>query len=139
MSLFAQKKKALLSVFSIFDALNHCRISTLTGYNGNISCPFHEDSKPSMHIYGDTNLAHCFTEDKTWDAIEFVAEYEKRNYLDIFNELCGLYEIDNSSIIDNVSQVKSVEKVEVLSGSPKKRLSQVMNNWDFWSKKIFER
>lgn len=38
-------------------------------------CPFHQDTKPSMHVYGGSRGWYCFTCHKGGDVIDFVAEY----------------------------------------------------------------
>lgn len=38
------------------------------------NCPFHNDTHPSMALYGDTNRAYCFACKKTWDNFLFVEE-----------------------------------------------------------------
>lgn len=37
-----------------------------------LNCPFHEDDKPSMKIYPETNTFHCFGCGKTGDVIDFI-------------------------------------------------------------------
>ncbi|MGM0568963.1 MAG: CHC2 zinc finger domain-containing protein, partial [Elusimicrobiota bacterium] len=44
--------------------------------DSHIKCPFHEDEKPSMKIYTDTNTYHCFGCGKTGDVIQFIQEKE---------------------------------------------------------------
>ena len=130
------RKQKLLEVFSIYDAIDRCGIKD--ALHGNICCPFHADSSPSMHIYGDTNKAFCFTCAKSWDAIAFVADYQKRRYYDVMDELCSERGITISNDFQREIKAKEIIKVEVLSGLPKRRLKQILENWDFWVKKIFE-
>ncbi|MFW5991560.1 MAG: CHC2 zinc finger domain-containing protein, partial [Candidatus Nanoarchaeia archaeon] len=44
--------------------------------DSHIRCPFHEDDKPSMKIYADTNTYHCFGCGKTGDVIQFIQDKE---------------------------------------------------------------
>ncbi len=44
--------------------------------NNMLKCPFHEDEKPSMKVYPDTNTFHCFGCGKNGDTIEFVQQKE---------------------------------------------------------------
>jgi DNA primase len=48
--------------------------------NNMLSCPFHEDKTPSLHIYPHTNTYHCFSSNcdaGTGDVIEFIQRKEK--------------------------------------------------------------
>jgi DNA primase/ABC-type dipeptide/oligopeptide/nickel transport system ATPase component len=45
--------------------------------DSHIKCPFHEDDKPSMKIYTDTNTYHCFGCGKTGDVIQFIQDKEQ--------------------------------------------------------------
>lgn len=45
--------------------------------SNHIKCPFHEDDKPSCHIYTETNTFHCFGCGAAGDQIEFIEKYEK--------------------------------------------------------------
>jgi DNA primase len=43
-----------------------------------IRCPFHDDDKPSLKIYPETNTFNCFGCGATGDVIEFIERYEKK-------------------------------------------------------------
>lgn len=43
-----------------------------------IKCPFHNDDKPSLKIYPETNTFNCFGCGATGDVIEFIERYEKK-------------------------------------------------------------
>lgn len=53
-------------------------LTVLSHYNikpdrhNQLRCPFHEDDKPSMKIYPETNTFHCFGCGKTGDVIDFI-------------------------------------------------------------------
>ena len=55
-----------------------CRILGIPVYSGTsgdrCSCPFHDDHTPSMYLYNDSNLAYCFSCQKSWDNLEFIGE-----------------------------------------------------------------
>jgi len=59
---------------SILRVLNHYNINT--DRHNQINCPFHEDDKPSMRIYPETNTYHCFGCGKTGDTIQFIQDKE---------------------------------------------------------------
>lgn len=48
----------------------------------NISCPFHEDKKPSFKIYDYSNSFHCFSCNKGGSIIDFVMEKENLSDID---------------------------------------------------------
>lgn len=45
--------------------------------NHMLRCPFHEDEKPSMKIYPETNTFHCFGCGRSGDTIEFIQQKEQ--------------------------------------------------------------
>jgi len=50
------------------------------GYGGNVICPFHEDSNPSLNIKDDGS-AYCFGCKKKWkNIIDFYMEYKKLTF-----------------------------------------------------------
>jgi DNA primase len=59
---------------SIESVLAHYQIPVK---NNHCKCPFHEDDKPSLRIYPETNTYHCFGCGKTGDVIQFIQDYEK--------------------------------------------------------------
>jgi len=44
-----------------------------------VNCPFHEDKHPSASI--KNNRVHCFSCNKTWDAISFIMETRKTDFV----------------------------------------------------------
>lgn len=57
------------------------------GANYKCCCPFHNEKTPSFIVSPSKNLAHCFGENKSWDAIQFIEDrngmtfYEAVEYL----------------------------------------------------------
>ena len=63
---------------SILQVLAHYGLEL--GRNDMIVCPFHEDEKPSMKIYRETNTVFCFAGGCTidsMDVIDFIMQMEK--------------------------------------------------------------
>lgn len=86
---------------------------------GNVSCPFHDDVKPSFHLYEDTNSFHCFSCKKSGSSIdlymnitgivdaaaaakqicddfgltydEYVVDEAYKQYTDVYKFVSGLY------------------------------------------------
>ncbi len=51
-------------------------------------CPFHSDSKPSMHINDSKKMFKCFACDAAGDAIGFVMKYKSLDFVDALKEIC---------------------------------------------------
>lgn len=67
--------------------------------SGMICCinPEHNDKTPSMHIYEDSNIAHCFGKcQKGYDTIEIVRTLEDKSFEDA---VMHLYTLFSSSMI----------------------------------------
>lgn len=51
-------------------------------------CPFHSDSKPSMHINDNKKMFKCFACDAAGDSIGFVMKYRSLDFIDALKEIC---------------------------------------------------
>ena len=51
-------------------------------------CPFHSDSKPSMHINDSKKMYKCFACDAAGDAIGFVMKYRNLDFVEALKEIC---------------------------------------------------
>lgn len=51
-------------------------------------CPFHSDSKPSMHINDTKKMFKCFACDAAGDSIGFVMKYRNLDFIDALKEIC---------------------------------------------------
>lgn len=51
-------------------------------------CPFHSDSKPSMHINDSKKMFKCFACDAAGDSIGFVMKYRNLDFIDALKEIC---------------------------------------------------
>jgi len=78
---------------SIITVLNHYNIKP--DKHNQINCPFHEDAKPSLRIYPETNTYHCFGCGKTGDTIQFIQDKE------------------------SLTKHEAIEKAKTLTGLPK--------------------
>ncbi len=54
---------------------------------GNIRCPFHQDSKPSMHVYDGTRGWWCFVCNEGGDVIDFTRRYFNLSFRDACKKL----------------------------------------------------
>lgn len=65
---------------TIGEVLNHYNLQA--DKNKMLCCPFHDDKKPSMQVYAETNTVHCFSGNcehtgKAIDVIDFILYKEK--------------------------------------------------------------
>ena len=60
---------------SIATVLAHYQLNS--NKNNHLQCPFHEDDKPSLRVYPDTNTYHCFGCSKSGDVIQFIQDKEQ--------------------------------------------------------------
>ncbi len=71
--------KEIKEKLSIGEVLNHYGLQP--NRNKMLCCPFHNDKKPSMQVYPETNTAHCFSGNcehtgKAIDQIDFILHKE---------------------------------------------------------------
>ena len=53
-------------------------------------CPFHQDTKPSMNVNDSKGMFKCFACGQGGDAITFVKEYKKLDFVEALRELAGV-------------------------------------------------
>ncbi len=54
-------------------------------------CPFHDDTKPSLHVSASKQIYHCFACGAGGDSIKFVMEHEKLSYPEAIERLASMY------------------------------------------------
>jgi len=87
------------SLLSIQTVLNHYNLQA--DKNGMLKCPFHEDDKPSLKVYTNTNTFNCFGCGANGDAIEFIQKKEtcsKHEALNKATELCGSLDMRSETL-----------------------------------------
>lgn len=57
-------------------------------------CPFHNEKSPSFTVSQDKQFYHCFGCGAHGNAISFMMEYEKLEFVDAIEELAGLLNLD---------------------------------------------
>jgi DNA primase len=78
-----------------------------------LSCPFHEDTTPSMQVYLKTNTAYCFssnctTHGRSLDVIDFIMHMERSNKHEAIKKA-------ESLLSGNVTVVQELTRTEVLT------------------------
>ena len=97
-----------------------------------VNCPFHDDKKPSMQVYPETNTVHCFSGNcartgKAIDQIDFILHMESRvgqpiskhEAILIAKRLIGV------AIIDRVSQKHLPAGASEKAGETKTDLTEI--------------
>lgn len=59
------------------------------GANWKCCCPFHNEKTPSFVVSPARNLAHCFGENRSWDAIQFVMDRHSMTFYEAVEYLAG--------------------------------------------------
>src|SRR5688572_610334 len=80
-----QIKEAPLSL-----VIGHYMTLNKRGANLEGICPFHSDTKPSLKVNDSKGLYKCFACGAGGDAITFVKEYKKVEYVEALRELAGI-------------------------------------------------
>ncbi|OCQ20083.1 DNA primase [Pseudoalteromonas luteoviolacea] len=57
-------------------------------------CPFHNEKTPSFTVSRDKQFYHCFGCGANGNAISFLMEYDKLEFVDAIEELAGLYNLE---------------------------------------------
>ncbi len=57
------------------------------GKNFTACCPFHQEKSPSFSVSRDTGKYHCFGCNAGGNAITFLMEYERRDFMDVLKDL----------------------------------------------------
>lgn len=65
-----------------------------TGKDYQACCPFHNEKSPSFTVSQDKQFYHCFGCGANGNAISFIMEYDKLEFVDAIEELAGLLNLD---------------------------------------------
>ena len=96
--------------------------------NGMLHCPFHEDKKPSLKIYENTNTFYCFGCGATGDQIEFIQKKRSFDRLSCRNKIPSNYKSQTVNRLPTARNKKEPTKYKTYetTGEP-----QPNNNKDF--------
>ncbi len=81
--------------------------------NRMLNCPFHEDKKPSMQYYADSNTVYCFSGNcdlsgKSIDQIDFILHKEdctKREAIEKAKQLAGVIDSPREESLDSTFEI----------------------------------
>jgi DNA primase catalytic core len=96
---------------SISTVLKHYNLQA--DRNHMLQCPFHEDDKPSLKIYSNTNTFNCFGCGANGDVIEFIQKKEnlsKHKALLKATELCGNLDMRSETL--DIRKPKEGQKLQ---------------------------
>lgn len=68
------------------------------GKNHSACCPFHSEKSPSFTVSRDKQFYHCFGCGAHGNAIDFVMEYDRLDFVDAIEELAGRLEIGRAHV-----------------------------------------
>lgn len=68
------------------------------GKNYKACCPFHEEKSPSFTVSEDDNFYYCFGCGSSGDAIQFIREYEGRDFKQAITKLGEILEVSEKEI-----------------------------------------
>lgn len=74
-------------------------------------CPFHGDTKPSLHINDKMGIYKCFACEASGDSIQFVREYKRLDYIEALKELCQQFGINYDDYDNQKKEVSPKEKM----------------------------
>lgn len=106
---------------SIGEVLNHYGLKA--NRNKMLCCPFHDDKKPSMQVYPETNTVHCFSGNceqtgKAIDQIDFILHKEKCTKYEAINKAKSLL-----GVVEPVKQKENLNNIfhQLKANLPKSR------------------
>ena len=119
-----------LSKIDIVDVVGRVVTLKRQGSNWTGLCPFHKEKTPSFSVSQDKQIFKCFGCWQGWNALKFVMEYEKLDFLDAIKNLAQDYNID----ISDFRSEKNSQNVQ-----EKKTLQAMMNfTQSFFQQKFSE-
>ena len=82
------------------------------GKNYQACCPFHTEKSPSFTVSSDKQFYHCFGCGAHGNAISFVMEYERLDFVDAIEELAGFLNIEVPHEEDNLSPAQKQQQFQ---------------------------
>ena len=90
-------------------------------------CPFHNDSRPSMHVYGGKRGYYCFVCNKGGDVIDFVQNFFNLSFRDAIKKLNDDFKLNLpvDSALDEKERIEA-EKMVIQRKAEQKRKEMEM-------------
>ncbi|WP_445775458.1 CHC2 zinc finger domain-containing protein, partial [Shewanella sp.] len=84
----------LIARIDIVDLIDRKVPLKKAGKNHSACCPFHSEKSPSFTVSRDKQFYHCFGCGAHGNAIDFVMEYDRLEFVDAIEELAGQLGLD---------------------------------------------
>ncbi len=85
--------EALKNQLDIVEVVSHYIEVKKMGASYKACCPFHQEKTPSFVLNANKGYFHCFGCGVSGDAIKFVMDYEKLNYVEALEKLAQFYNV----------------------------------------------
>ncbi len=108
----------------IVDVVGHYLELKRSGSSLLAVCPFHDDTKPSLHVSASKQIYHCFACGAGGDSIKFVMEHEKLSYPEAIERLANMYNFSLNYIKGDGRREEQKRVLESLNMYYKKCLDQ---------------
>jgi DNA primase len=82
------------------------------GKNYQACCPFHTEKSPSFTVSQDKQFYHCFGCGEHGNAISFIMEYERLDFVDAIEELASFHNLDVPHEEDNLSASQKKQQLQ---------------------------
>jgi DNA primase len=117
----------LLARTDIVELVNSRVSLKKAGRNYQACCPFHNEKSPSFTVSQDKQFYHCFGCGVHGNAISFLMEYEKLEFVDSIEELASLHglEIPREENHQSPAQLKQQQQANVQRKSDYELLEQI--------------
>lgn len=84
----------LIARTDIVELINHKVPLKKNGKNHSACCPFHNEKSPSFTVSRDKQFYHCFGCGAHGNAIDFLMEYDRLEFVDAIEELAGQFGLE---------------------------------------------
>lgn len=102
---------ALKNQLDIVEVVSHYIEVKKMGASFKSCCPFHQEKTPSFVLNANKGYFHCFGCGISGDAIKFVMDYEKLNYIEALEKLAQFYNIT----LEYTDKIKKSDDFKILN------------------------
>lgn len=103
--------EALKNQLDIVEVVSHYIEVKKMGASYKACCPFHQEKTPSFVLNANKGYFHCFGCGVSGDAIKFVMDYEKLNYVEALEKLAQIYNVH----LEYTDKVKKNDDFKILN------------------------
>lgn len=103
--------EALKNQLDIVEVISHYIEVKKMGASYKACCPFHQEKTPSFVLNANKGYFHCFGCGVSGDAIKFVMDYEKLNYVEALEKLAQFYNVH----LEYTDKIKKNDDFKILN------------------------